>query len=57
MEIIKKVLEVEHPHTLANTANLALTYSSQKRLKEAEELQVQMKKVLGAEYLYADQHS
>ena len=61
MEIMKKVLGVEHPHTLTNMANLASTYSSQKRLKEAEELQVQMmetmKKVLRAEHLHADQHS
>jgi hypothetical protein len=54
MEIIKRVLGLEHPDTLTSINNLALTYSRQGRWQEAEELEVQVmetrKKVLGLEH-------
>jgi hypothetical protein len=54
METSKRVLGLEHPHTLISIGNLALTYWDQGRWKEAEELGVQVmetsKRVLGAEH-------
>jgi hypothetical protein len=38
METSKTVLGAEHPNTLTSMANLASTYSKQKRWIEAEEL-------------------
>ncbi|KAL8855304.1 MAG: hypothetical protein Q9178_008058, partial [Gyalolechia marmorata] len=50
----ERVLGDEHPHTLTSIANLASTYRNQGRLKEAEELEVQVmqtrKRVLGEEH-------
>ena len=40
METRKRVLGEEHPDSLRNMANLALTYRSQGRWKEAEDLDV-----------------
>ena len=42
METRKRVLGQEHPDTLTSMANLASTYRSQGRWKEAEELEVQV---------------
>ena len=54
METRKRVLSEEHPNTLTNISNLASTYSSQERWKEAEELEVAMietkKMMLGKEH-------
>jgi hypothetical protein len=54
MQMTKRVLGDEHPHTLTSMGNLASTYSDQGRWKEAEELQVQVmqitKRVLGDEH-------
>ncbi|KAL8777872.1 MAG: hypothetical protein Q9194_002319, partial [Teloschistes cf. exilis] len=54
METTKRVLGEEHPDTLTNMNNLALTYRNQGRWKEAEELQAQAmdttKRVLGEEH-------
>jgi hypothetical protein len=54
LELRKKVLGPEHPDTLTSMANLALTYSSQGRWAEAEQLEAQVlelrKKVLGPEH-------
>ena len=54
MEARKKVLGQEHPDTLNSMANLASTFWSQGRWKEAEELGVQVvearKRVLGQEH-------
>jgi hypothetical protein len=54
IETRKKVLGAEHPSTLQTMHNLASTYWSQGRWKEAEELEMQVietrKKVLGAEH-------
>ena len=52
MEMTKKILGAEHPHTLTIMANLASTYPYQGRWNEAEKLGVQVmymrKKLLGA---------
>jgi len=54
IEITKRVLGEEHPHTLSSIADLASTYRSQGRWKEAKELQVGVieitKRVLGEEH-------
>ena len=54
IETRKKVSGAEHPDTLASMNNLALTYRSQGRWKEAEQLFMQVmettKRVLGAEH-------
>ena len=54
LEGMEKVHGPEHPHTLANMANLASTYQSQGRWKKAEELQRReleiCSKVLGQEH-------
>jgi NAD/NADP transhydrogenase alpha subunit len=54
MDTRKKLFGVEHQQTLISMANLANTYHTQKRLNEAEQLEVQvmdmMKKLLGAEH-------
>lgn len=42
METSKRVLGDEHPDTLSSMANLAATWSSQGRWKEAEELEVRV---------------
>ena len=46
------MLGLEHPDTIACIANLALTYTNQRRFNEAEKLEVQTlelnKRVLGA---------
>ena len=51
---MKKVLDEDHPDTLASMDNLALTFYNQGRLKEAEELNMQAmemrKRVLGEEH-------
>lgn len=56
MEIMKRLLGEEHPHTLTSMANLALTYRLQGRWKEAQELEVAVleirKRVLGEEHPY-----
>ena len=50
----KKLLGAEHPDTLTSMSNLALTYSNQGNLNEAEQLNVEVldmrKKLLGAEH-------
>jgi len=40
MEVMNRVLGEEHPHTLMAMNNLATTFWSQGRLKEAEELEL-----------------
>ncbi|KAH8429659.1 uncharacterized protein LDX57_007331 [Aspergillus melleus] len=54
IETWKQVLGPEHPNTLINMGNLALTYLNQGRWKEAEELEVQAiktwKQVLGLKH-------
>ena len=54
METRKRVLGQDHPDTLISMGNLASTYWSQGRWKEAEELFVQVmetrKRVLGQEH-------
>ena len=54
MDMRKKLLGAEHPHTLSSMENLAGTYCSQGRWNEAEQLEVQVlemrKKLLGAEH-------
>ena len=54
MDMSKKMLDAEHPDTLKDMSNLAMTYYNQGRWNEAEQLQVQVmdmsKKVLGAEH-------
>jgi YD repeat-containing protein len=42
METRKRVLGTEHPDTLESMTNLAFTYTSQGRLKEAESLHAQI---------------
>jgi TRAP-type mannitol/chloroaromatic compound transport system substrate-binding protein len=42
MQMRKRVLGEEHPHTLSSVANLASTYRNQGWWKEAEELEVQV---------------
>ena len=54
LDMRKKVLGAEHPHTLSSMANLANTYADRGNLDEAEQLQVQAlnmrMKILGAEH-------
>jgi hypothetical protein len=54
LETFKRVLGDDHPYTLISIGNLASTYRSQGRWKEAEELDVQVlktfKRVLGEEH-------
>lgn len=54
MKTRKTVLGVDHPDTLISMANLAIIYSSQRRWKEVEELEVQVmetrKRVLGEKH-------
>jgi hypothetical protein len=56
MDMRKKLLGAEHPDTLTSIANLAVTYGSQRRWNEAEQLEVQVidmrknLKLLGAEH-------
>ncbi|GKZ63602.1 hypothetical protein AnigIFM49718_001524, partial [Aspergillus niger] len=54
LELRKRVLEPDHPSTLASMADLASTYWNQGRWKEAEELELQVlelrKRVLGSEH-------
>ena len=54
LESTRRVLGMEHPHTLTNMGNLAWTYNRQGRTEEAEQLQLQvlesMRRVLGAEH-------
>ena len=54
METRKRVLGEEHPDTLMSMDNLAFTYQSQGRWKEAEMLEVLVvetrKRVLGEEH-------
>ena len=54
MEMRKRVLGEEHPHTLTAMGNLAYTYRQQGHWKEAEELEVQVmdrrKRILGGEH-------
>jgi hypothetical protein len=42
IEMRKKLLGPEHPHSLSSRGNLASTYSKQERWNEAEQLQLQM---------------
>jgi hypothetical protein len=42
MDTMQRMLGKEYPDTLISMANLALTYSNQRRWKEAEELGVQV---------------
>ena len=57
LEIEKRVFGVEHPSTLTSMGNLATIYQHQGRLREAEELQLQLqlietrKRVLSEEHL------
>ena len=44
IEISKRVLDVEHSSTLVHIGNLASTYMSLGRWKEAEELETQAEK-------------
>ena len=54
MDMRKKLLGAEHPHTFTSMGNLASTYVNQGRWNEAEQLEVQVmdmrKKLLGAEH-------
>src|SRR3984893_12731659 len=54
MEMRKRLLGAEHPHTLTSMANLATTYRQQGRWNEAEKLMVDVmelsKRSLGAEH-------
>ena len=54
LDMRKKVLGAEHPHTLFSMGNLAYIYSRKGKLNEAEQLNIQVldmrKKVLGAEH-------
>ena len=54
MEMRKKLLGAEHPHTLLSMGNLASIYCKQGRWNEAEQLEVQVmemrKKLLGTEH-------
>src|SRR6202522_1812749 len=54
LDMRKKLLGAEHPHTLRSMGNLASTYWNQGRWNEAEQLEVQVmdmsKKLLGAEH-------
>jgi tetratricopeptide (TPR) repeat protein len=54
LNISKRVLGAEHPHTLTAMTNLASTFWNQGRWQQAEELQIQVldirKRVLGAEH-------
>ena len=54
MDMRKKLLGAEHPHTLTSMGNLAATYRNQGKWNEAEQLDVQMmnmrKNLLGAEH-------
>ena len=54
MDMRKKLLGAEHPHTLTCMANLASIYWNQGKWNEAEQLDIQVmdmkKKVLGAEH-------
>ena len=56
MDMSKKLLGAEHPHTLTCMAYLASTYRDQGRRNEAEQLEVQVmdmrKKLLSAEHPY-----
>ena len=42
MDMRKKLLGAEHPHTLSSMANLAKTYSNLGKWNEAEQLNVQV---------------
>jgi hypothetical protein len=55
MQTRKRVLGDEHPDTLTSMENLAVTYESQGRWKEAEELQVQEMQV--AKRVLSDEHA
>jgi hypothetical protein len=54
MDMRKKLLGAEHPHTFLSMGNLANIYGSQGRWNEAEQLEIQVmdmrKKLLGAEH-------
>ena len=54
MDMRRKLLSEEHPHTLTSMENIALTYWNQGKWIEAEQLEVQVmdmrKKLLGAEH-------
>ena len=54
MDMRKKLLGAEHPHTLISMANIVVTYKNQGKWIEAEQLEVQVmdmrKKLLGAEH-------
>jgi Tetratricopeptide repeat len=54
MELSKRLLGAEHPHTLTSMTNLAATYGEQGRWNEAEKLQVDVmelrKRLLGSEH-------
>ena len=56
MNLRKKLLGPEHPHTLMSMGNLAITYSNQGKWNEAEQLELQVmnlrlrKKLLGPEH-------
>ena len=51
----KKLLAEKHPDTLLSMGNLAVTYSNQGRLNEAEQLQVQVMNMRGT--LLGEKHS
>ena len=42
MDMTKKLLGAEHPHTLTNMASLASTYRNQGRIHESEKLELQV---------------
>ena len=56
LDMRKKLLGAEHPHTIISMSDLANAYLSQGKLIEAEQLNVQVldvrKKLLGAEHRY-----
>ena len=45
MDMRKKLLGEEHPHTLTSMANLASTYQNQGRWNEAEKLELEIMKL------------
>ena len=47
MDMTRKILGAEHPHTLCSMSNLASTYRSQGKWNKAEQLEVQVLEKIG----------
>ena len=47
MEMRKKLLGAEHPHTLTSMMNLACTYRDQGRIYESEKLELEVMNIEG----------